>query len=118
MLRFLFAFILLIHGLIHLMGFTKAFKFAEVSQLHTDISKPAGLGWQAATLLFVVSTALFLLKKKRPLVGACSPGYRGIANPDFRRLAGCQIRNDRQFDCPDRRTAGFGQLAIPVDAAQ
>lgn len=63
MLRFLFAFILLIHGLIHLMGFTKAFKFAEVSQLHTDISKPAGLGWLAATLLFVVSTALFLLKK-------------------------------------------------------
>ena len=63
MMRFLFAFILLVHGLIHLLGYAKAFKLAEVSQLAQPISKPAGAFWLLSAVLFVAATALFLLKK-------------------------------------------------------
>ena len=63
MLRILFALLLLFHGLIHLMGFTKAFKLAEISQLTSPISRPAGAFWLLAAVLFVVATTLFLLKK-------------------------------------------------------
>lgn len=61
--RLLFALILLIHGLIHLMGFAKAFKMADVPQLSGHFTKPAGMAWLAAALLFSVSVVLFLLKK-------------------------------------------------------
>lgn len=62
--RYFFAFILLIHGLIHLMGFVKAFKYAEISQLTQPISKGAGLIWLLAGLLFLTTTLLFLLQKE------------------------------------------------------
>ena len=48
MLRYFFAFVMLAHGLIHLMGFTKAFGFADIEQLTQDISRPAGLFWLSA----------------------------------------------------------------------
>jgi hypothetical protein len=64
MLRLLFAAILLVHGLIHLMGFAKAFKFAEINQLSLPISRPVGSFWLLAALLFVLSTVLFFLKKE------------------------------------------------------
>ncbi len=63
MLKYFFAFILFIHGLIHLMGFAKAFGYGNITQLTKDISKPNGLGWLLVALLFVVATLLFLLKK-------------------------------------------------------
>lgn len=63
MLRLTFVFLLLLHGIIHLMGFAKAFKYAEVSQLGAGISKPAGIGWLASALLLVSAAVLFLLKK-------------------------------------------------------
>ena len=52
-----------IHGLIHLMGFAKAFQYAEMKQLTIAISKPVGVMWLMATLLFITSAILFLLKK-------------------------------------------------------
>ncbi|MBK8192177.1 MAG: hypothetical protein IPK76_02760 [Lewinellaceae bacterium] len=63
MLRILFAAILLLHGLIHLMGFAKAFKYAEINQLQLPVSRPTGSFWLLASLIFVISTILFLLKK-------------------------------------------------------
>lgn len=63
MLRFLFAFILLIHGLIHLMGFAKAFKYAEIEALQSEISRQAGLWWLLAAVLFTASALLFLAGK-------------------------------------------------------
>ncbi len=60
MLRYLFIFIVFIHGLIHLLGFVKAFQFSEVSQLTQDISRPVGLLWLAATGLFIATGALYL----------------------------------------------------------
>lgn len=62
MLRFLFAAILLFHGLIHLMGFAKAFKFAEMSQLTLPVSRTAGTIWFLTAVLFLGATVLFLLK--------------------------------------------------------
>ncbi len=64
MLKYLFAFILLIHGLIHFMGFAKAYNYGNVTQLTKVISKPNGLLWLLTAILFVVETLLFLLKKE------------------------------------------------------
>lgn len=64
MLKYLFAFILLIHGLIHFMGFAKAYSYGNITQLTKDISKPNGTFWLLTTILFVTATVLFLLKKE------------------------------------------------------
>lgn len=60
----IFSFIVIIHALIHLMGFVKAFKLVEINQLPQSISRPIGMLWLFAALLFVFSTVLFLLKKE------------------------------------------------------
>jgi len=62
--RFLLAFILLVHGLIHLMGFAKAFGLAEIPQLSQGISKPMGLFWLLTMILFMLSAVFFLLRKE------------------------------------------------------
>lgn len=58
--KYFLAFILLIHGLIHLMGFVKAFHYREVAQLKNEISRPAGILWLLAALLFIAATILLL----------------------------------------------------------
>lgn len=56
------AIVLVLHGLIHLMGFAKAFGLAELPQLTHPISKPMALLWLlAAVLLVAAATALFAL---------------------------------------------------------
>jgi len=42
MLKIIFLFIVLIHALIHLLGFVKAFNLTEISQLTQPISKTSG----------------------------------------------------------------------------
>ena len=63
MLRFLFAFIVLAHGLIHLMGFAKAFNYGNITQLTKDISKPTGMLWLLAGVLCMATVVLVVLKK-------------------------------------------------------
>jgi hypothetical protein len=63
MLKYFFALIMLIHGLIHFMGFAKAYNYGNITQLTKDISKPNGILWLLVALLFVVATILYLLKK-------------------------------------------------------
>ena len=58
------SFLLIVHGLIHLLGFVKAFGFADVSQLTKNISQPAGAAWLLAALLFIASAIVFLLGKE------------------------------------------------------
>jgi hypothetical protein len=61
-----------IHGLIHLMGFLKEWKLAEVKELtgntiiplSENLSKTAGALWLIVCLLFLTSGAIFLLKKE------------------------------------------------------
>ncbi|MBC7616190.1 MAG: hypothetical protein H7202_09000 [Pedobacter sp.] len=64
LLKYIFAFVMLIHGLIHLMGFAKAYRYGNITQLTKDISKTNGLLWFLVTILFVVATVLFLMKKE------------------------------------------------------
>ncbi|WP_366924384.1 hypothetical protein MFMK1_001356 [Metallumcola ferriviriculae] len=59
-----FMFVVIIHGLIHLMGFAKAFNLAEISELTQDISKPQGVLWLAAAVLFLITAVIFILKNE------------------------------------------------------
>lgn len=63
MIKALFTFILVVHALIHIMGFAKAFNLAEISQLTQHISRPAGVVWLLAALLFGVAAVSFLAGK-------------------------------------------------------
>lgn len=59
--KILFTLILSVHGAIHVMGFLKAFRFAEFSQLKLEISKLAGIIWLFACFLLLCSAVLFLI---------------------------------------------------------
>lgn len=63
MMEFLLAIVLFIHGLIHFMGFTKAFHYGSFSHIKQEISKPVGILWLAVSVLFILSSVLLLLKK-------------------------------------------------------
>lgn len=52
--RIIFLVFVLLHGLIHALGFAKAFAFKEVKELTLPISKPLGLLWLSATILFLI----------------------------------------------------------------
>jgi len=52
------------HGLIHLLGFAKAFKLAEVSQLSQPISKLNGSLWLLSAIMFVLAAATFSMEKE------------------------------------------------------
>jgi hypothetical protein len=64
MIGYLFAFIVFIHGLIHLIGFAKAFGYGNITQLTKEISKPMGMVWLATAILFAVAMIGFLMKKE------------------------------------------------------
>ncbi|XLS30299.1 DUF6544 family protein [Flavobacteriaceae bacterium M23B6Z8] len=61
--RALLILIILIHGLVHFMGFTKAFRLADIDQLTKEIPKPLGILWLLTGLLFVISAILYFIKK-------------------------------------------------------
>jgi hypothetical protein len=61
MLRWSFAFIVGLHGLIHLLGFAKAFGLAELPQLGQRITRPLGLLWLLAALLVLGSVACMVV---------------------------------------------------------
>lgn len=52
--------LLIIHALIHLLGFFKAFQLAEINQLTQNISKPIGMLWLIALLLFLATAIQFI----------------------------------------------------------
>ena len=62
--KLIFAALMLIHGLIHIAGFSKAFNYGGTKQLTTPISKNAGALWMLATLLFIIASVLFYMKKE------------------------------------------------------
>jgi hypothetical protein len=71
MLKIIFCIIIIAHGLIHLMGFVKAFKLAPMDQLTQPISKPVGLLWLLAALLFLAAVYLFLRRPELwPIIAA------------------------------------------------
>ncbi|HEY0840745.1 MAG TPA: DUF6544 family protein [Vulgatibacter sp.] len=69
--RAAFALALAVHGLIHLMGFVKAFGLAPLSQLTVPISRPMGVLWLGAALLLLAAVgALFAGPRWFWLLGA------------------------------------------------
>ncbi len=63
MLKTIFFIIVILHGLIHFLGFVKAFDYADISALTKEISKPVGILWLMAGLLMVIFSLLFIFKK-------------------------------------------------------
>ncbi|BCS32205.1 hypothetical protein TBR22_A14150 [Luteitalea sp. TBR-22] len=59
-----FAGFLVVHGLIHLMGFAKAFGYAALPDLTTPISRAMGLAWLAAAALFLVAAVLVVVSPR------------------------------------------------------
>jgi len=53
--------IVVIHGIIHFVGFLKAFQLAEIKQIAQEIPRPIGFLWFISALLFIVMAAIFLL---------------------------------------------------------
>ena len=71
MIRIVVATVFVLHGLIHLFGFAKAFGYADLPLLGNTISEPIGLLWLAAALLcLAVAVALFLAPRWWWVVGA------------------------------------------------
>ncbi len=62
MLKSVFLGIVVMHGLIHLLGFIKAYNIASVNQLSQTISKPVGILWLLVTVMFMTVVVLFFLK--------------------------------------------------------
>ncbi len=59
-----FLIIVLLHGLIHLLGFIKGFELKEVKELTLPISKPLGVVWLIATILFLAYGVLHVQHSK------------------------------------------------------
>ena len=56
-----FIVLIFLHGLIHLMGYLKAFGYAELKELKKPIGKSDGLVWGISTVLFLLTGLLNLL---------------------------------------------------------
>lgn len=55
-----FIIFMVMHGLIHQLGFIKAFEFAEVKELKMPITRSSGIIWLITSVLFIVTAALYL----------------------------------------------------------
>jgi hypothetical protein len=63
MIKILFAILTTVHGLIHIMGFAKAYNYGNITQLTKDISKTSGTIWLVTAILFIAVTVMLFLKK-------------------------------------------------------
>lgn len=63
MLKTIIVLLIFIHGLIHLIGLVRAFAPEKVNQFNAFVSKPAGLAWLLAALLFLLA-ALALISNR------------------------------------------------------
>jgi hypothetical protein len=61
MLHYLLAIIIFIHGLIHLMGYSKAFHYTDIKNIKAHISRPVGALWIMACILFIITGILLLI---------------------------------------------------------
>lgn len=62
--RAIFSIIAIAHGLIHLMGFAKAFGYAELPQLTQSISRAVGVLWLIAALATLAAVATLWLQPR------------------------------------------------------
>lgn len=62
--RFVLSFLIFIHGLIHLLGFFKAFELAKMSSFSQSISKTNGVLWLLAAVGFMMCALAYGFKKE------------------------------------------------------
>jgi hypothetical protein len=68
-----FAVVLVLHGLLHLLGFVKAFGLAQLPQLTQPVSSLLGVLWLAAACLFLAAAvSLFVWPRGWWAIGACA----------------------------------------------
>lgn len=58
--KIFFFIVFTIHSIIHVLGFLKAFQFANITQLTQQISKPLGILWLVTLLLLLISAIQFI----------------------------------------------------------
>lgn len=63
MLKYLLVLVIAIHGLIHLMGYAKAFGYGNIPQLKKPVSKPVGILWLIAAI-HLITVAIFYMSGK------------------------------------------------------
>ena len=73
--RWILVVLMAVHGLIHLLGFAKAFHYADLPQLTQPISPAWGLAWLAAALLVTTSAAMLGISARSYWI----PGAFGLA---------------------------------------
>ncbi len=61
--KYFLSILIFLHGAIHIMGFVKGFKIAQISNLQADISPVSGIFWFVAFLLFAFSAVGLTLGK-------------------------------------------------------
>ncbi|MEZ5059759.1 MAG: DUF6544 family protein [Saprospiraceae bacterium] len=61
--KFLFLTLLVLHGFIHLMGFSKAFGLAEIKELQLPISRMAGVFWALSFAGFILTSVLYFQER-------------------------------------------------------
>ena len=61
MLHYLLAIMIFMHGLLHLMGYSKAFQYSGIEHIKAHISRPIGILWIMGCLSFIGTGVLFLL---------------------------------------------------------
>jgi hypothetical protein len=79
MIKTAFSIVVILHGLIHLLGFVKAFKLAPVTQLTQPISKVNGAIWGGGALLFVATAVLYYLNRD----GWWMPGIAAVLGSQY-----------------------------------
>jgi len=62
MLRNVFAILVIVHGLIHIMGFVKSFSPSTITRLAREIPEPVGVLWLVAAVLFISAGILLFIK--------------------------------------------------------
>ncbi len=97
-----FAIVLVVHGLIHLLGFAKAFGLADLPQLTQPISPLLGVLWLIAAFLFLAAAgSLFVWPRWWWAIGACAIVVSMVAIvPSWTR---CEVRRPRQSHRARRR---------------
>lgn len=62
--RIFFLIVVLLHGLIHLLGFVKGIGIKDVMELTQPISKPMSFVWLTGTILFLIYSVLYFSNSK------------------------------------------------------
>ena len=127
------AVILALHGLIHFMGFVKAFGYASLPQLTQPISRGMGTVWLIAGVLMLLGAALLVASQRywwiagiaalavsqAVIMSAWGDAWAGTIANVVLLLAvthGCVTEGPWSFRAQFDRDAAIG-LARPVDAA-